>query len=47
MVYHTITNIHKGKIWFDTELGKGTTFFMKLPITRNVENISVKQFELI
>ena len=47
MVYHTITNIHKGKIWFDTELGKGTTFFMKLPITKNAENLSVRQFELI
>ncbi|WP_026889625.1 ATP-binding protein [Clostridium beijerinckii] len=46
MVYHTITNIHNGKIWFDTELGNGTTFFMKLPIIKNVENVSVRQFEL-
>lgn len=32
MAYHTITNIHKGKIWYETEHGKGSTFFIKLPV---------------
>jgi signal transduction histidine kinase len=22
-----------GKIWFDTEVGKGTSFFVRLPVT--------------
>jgi len=38
MAYHTVTNIHKGQIWFKTELGIGTTFFIKLPIAKNIEN---------
>lgn len=28
-----IVERHKGKIWFETELDKGTTFFVSLPIT--------------
>lgn len=32
MAYHTITNIHKGKIWYETEHGKGSTFFIKLTV---------------
>jgi transcriptional regulator of acetoin/glycerol metabolism len=32
MVYYTITNTHKGKIWFETESGNGTTFYIKLPL---------------
>jgi len=27
-----VVNKHGGKIWFDTELGKGTTFFVWLPL---------------
>ena len=32
MAYHTITNIHKGQIWYVTEQGKGSTFYIKLPV---------------
>lgn len=32
MAYQTIVEKHGGKIWFDTEVGKGTTFFISLPI---------------
>lgn len=35
MAYHTITNIHKGKLWFETETGVGTTFYIKLPLLKN------------
>ncbi len=32
MAYHTITNIHKGTIWYETEKNKGSTFYIKLPM---------------
>lgn len=47
MAYHTITNIHKGELWFETELNRGTTFFIKLPIMKKVENITIKQYNFI
>jgi len=28
-----IVEAHNGKIWYDTELGKGTTFCFSLPAT--------------
>lgn len=30
MVYHAITNTHRGKVWFETKQGEGTTFYIKL-----------------
>lgn len=33
MAYTVIVKKHGGKIWFETEVGKGTTFFITLPIT--------------
>lgn len=44
MAYHTITSTHKGELWYETEAGKGTTFYIKLPIAqRKVQNKKVKQ----
>ena len=33
LAHNTIVNRHGGKIWFTTEVGKGTTFFLRLPIS--------------
>lgn len=47
MAHYTITTSHKGEIWFKTKSGEGTTFFIKLPITQNTENPTLKQYRLI
>lgn len=28
----SVTNLHNGEIWFESEEGKGTTFFVKIPV---------------
>ena len=34
MLAHTVVvKKHGGQIWFDSEIGKGTTFFVRLPIS--------------
>ena len=35
MVDFTITQIHKGKVWFDTFKGKGTDSYIELPLLKN------------
>ena len=32
LAYSVIVKKHQGKLWFETEQGKGTTFFVQLPI---------------
>jgi len=32
LAYSVVVKKHAGKIWFDTEVGQGTTFFITLPI---------------
>ena len=33
LAYTVVVKKHAGKIWFETEVGKGTTFFITLPVT--------------
>jgi len=33
LAHAVIVNKHDGKIWFESEVGKGTTFFLRLPLT--------------
>lgn len=47
MVYHTITNTHKGEIWFKSKPDSGTTFFIKLPIAKNIKNTPLSKHKLI
>jgi len=32
LAYSVIVKKHGGKIWFETEAGRGTTFFLQLPL---------------
>ncbi len=43
MAYHTITNTHRGQIWYETQTDQGTTFFIKLPVA---DNYSLQQSDL-
>lgn len=33
LAYTVVVKKHGGKIWFETEVGKGTTFFITLPVS--------------
>ena len=33
LAYTVVVKKHAGKIWFETEIGKGTTFFITLPVS--------------
>lgn len=47
MVYHSITNTHRGQIWFNAEDGEGTTFFIKLPVSKGIENPTIREYQLV
>ncbi len=32
LAHSVVVNRHEGQIWFETEVGRGTTFFIRLPI---------------
>jgi signal transduction histidine kinase len=34
LAYTVVVKKHGGKIWFETEVGKGTTFFLTLPVSK-------------
>jgi len=40
LAHNTIVNRHGGKIWFTTEVGKGTTFFLRLPTSERSSDSS-------
>jgi two-component system NtrC family sensor kinase len=33
LAYTVVVKKHGGNIWFETEVGKGTTFFITLPVS--------------
>jgi two-component system, NtrC family, sensor kinase len=41
MAHNSIVKRHGGKIWFETAAGKGTTFFIRLPL-KTAEEVSAK-----
>jgi PAS domain S-box-containing protein len=38
LAHAVVVKKHGGRIWFDSEVGKGTTFFVRLPLSLSVEN---------
>jgi signal transduction histidine kinase len=40
-ISYGIVKMHRGSIWFDSELGAGTTFHMELPKTQSVAQRSM------
>src|SRR5262249_49073791 len=33
IAHSVVVDKHRGKLWFETEPGRGTTFFLRIPIT--------------
>ncbi|HDD44363.1 MAG TPA: hypothetical protein ENG63_05840, partial [Candidatus Desulfofervidus auxilii] len=41
--YDIVVNKHKGQIWVESEVGKGTTFTVKLPIKPDLDKENGKK----
>jgi signal transduction histidine kinase len=40
-IVKNIVENFSGKIWFETELEKGTTFYIEIPVYENTESESI------